>query len=174
MRQPSNHSESASLSEIHRTDEHENKVVLCSTTKCDSYKDSFAHMNDPNQPCDLMPLDAMKCSNQGDSKTNQSLADANHLRILSSIQACKTRAILTADQAAEIFTIHLANLNQAHAKARTGAAKVASAFGVGEKTVRDIWRGRTWIRELAHAPRRTRARRCARTSIRAALNRQVS
>ena len=73
------------------------------------------------------------------------------LYLQSSIQACKTRAVLTSDQAAEIFKIHL--LNKAVSgtdKKQHMATQVASAFGVSEKTVRDIWTGRTWFLELMH------------------------
>ena len=63
-----------------------------------------------------------------------------------SIQSCKTRAILTAEQAVEIFKIKLSN-QTANRSQTLGACSVARAFGVSEKAVRDIWNGRTWLRE---------------------------
>ena len=68
-----------------------------------------------------------------------------------SIQACKTRAILKPNQAAEIFKIHLLDRSSLRTKDKwLSSTKVASVFGVSEKTVRDIWTGRTWFHELIH------------------------
>ncbi len=65
-----------------------------------------------------------------------------------SIQACKTRTILTLEQALQIFEIKF-DVSNPHGGRRT-AASVARSFGVSEKTVRDIWIGRTWVREMMH------------------------
>ena len=70
-------------------------------------------------------------------------------QLLSSIQACKTRAILTVEQAVEIFSIKLSN--QARNKGQNiSPCSVAREFGVSAKAVRDIWKGRTWLRETMH------------------------
>ena len=60
----------------------------------------------------------------------------------------KPRAILTETQAVRIFAIK-------HSPASlsikcSSAAHVSRMYGVNEKTVRDIWKGRTWSRETAH------------------------
>jgi hypothetical protein len=55
--------------------------------------------------------------------------------------ASKPRARLSVDQVLTIF--------QARASAST-ATKVATVYGVSEKAVRDIWKGRTWSRETWH------------------------
>ena len=68
--------------------------------------------------------------------------------LLSSIKACKTRAILTAEQAIDIFKIKISG--PAAIRQQLSPSKVARAFGVNEKTVRDIWKGRTWFRETMH------------------------
>ena len=71
----------------------------------------------------------------------------------SSIQACKTRTVLTLQQALQIFEIKLEQSNssaQGTLRQRRTAAAVARSFGVSEKTVRDIWIGRTWVREMMH------------------------
>ena len=66
-----------------------------------------------------------------------------------SLQACKTRAVLTEAQAVEIFLIKIAN-DDVPKRSRRSAASVARQFGVSDKAVRDIWTGRTWFRELIH------------------------
>lgn len=58
----------------------------------------------------------------------------------------KTRAILTVDQAVRIYRIKL-DSNQRYKSKGALAAAVANSFGVSEKAVRDIWSGRTWLRE---------------------------
>ena len=79
------------------------------------------------------------------------LTHAQELRFRSSIQACKTRAILTTEQAIKIFSIHLANHSSSIAKNdKISATHVAIAFGVSDKAIRDIWKGRTWFHELIH------------------------
>ena len=71
-----------------------------------------------------------------------------------SVSACKTRAVLTAQQAVAIFEIKLES--KARGKEQPPAQSIALLFGVREKAVRDIWNGRTWFRETMHLdPRRT-------------------
>ena len=53
------------------------------------------------------------------------------------------RAKLSSAQAIQIFQIRRTLPTEP-------AAKVANVFGVNEKTVRDIWKGRTWIKETWH------------------------
>ena len=67
---------------------------------------------------------------------------------VSSIQACKTRAILTEAQAITIF--HAKPATADASIERACAAKVAEDYGVSDKTIRDIWKGRTWFRETMH------------------------
>jgi hypothetical protein len=66
-----------------------------------------------------------------------------------SVQACKTRTVLTLQQALHIFQIKQSNASSRESE-RESAAAVARSFGVSEKTVRDIWAGRTWVREMMH------------------------
>ena len=74
-------------------------------------------------------------------------------RALSSLQACRTRAVLTAEQAIQIFRIKIGSMSLTSSnvfkdtKTDIEAQVVADAFGVSEKAVRDIWKGRTWNRE---------------------------
>jgi hypothetical protein len=63
-----------------------------------------------------------------------------------SLQACRTHAILTAEQAIEIFKIG----NDFWGKRRRPARDVGKAYGVSDKAVRDIWNGRTWYKETMH------------------------
>ena len=56
----------------------------------------------------------------------------------------KPTAVLTKDQAMEIFRLSLV---QSSPKKRPTATSVSRAFSVSEKTVRDIWCGRTWHEE---------------------------
>ena len=59
---------------------------------------------------------------------------------------CKARAVLTAEQAVMIYQIKPSN--QALTKRqRISLCSVARSYGVSEKAVRDIWKGRTWLRE---------------------------
>jgi hypothetical protein len=53
----------------------------------------------------------------------------------------KPRATLTEDQAVDIFKIK---------SSVSSAVKVSLCYGVSEKAIRDIWRGRTWSRETCH------------------------
>jgi hypothetical protein len=55
--------------------------------------------------------------------------------------APKPRAVLTKSQAITIFQLKL-NVSS--------ATKIARSYGVSEKTVRDIWTGRTWATETWH------------------------
>ena len=80
-------------------------------------------------------------------KRKGTLDNEREIKLLSAIQACKTRAILTAEQAIKIFEIKLSNQTATKIQSSTN---VARAFGVSEKTVRDIWKGRTWLREIMH------------------------
>jgi hypothetical protein len=76
-----------------------------------------------------------------------------------SIKACKTRAILTEDQAVQIFTLkvmHKHNNGQS-----ISATAIANTFGVSEKAVRDIWKGRTWQRETMHLNPDCKQRSCS-------------
>ena len=73
-----------------------------------------------------------------------------HPRFCSSIQKCKTRAVLSSDQAVDIFKVHLSNQSLKYKNDKKSSTQVASAYGVSEKTVRDIWSGRTWFHELIH------------------------
>ena len=62
----------------------------------------------------------------------------------------KPRAILTEQQAVHIFELKL-RMTSSNLKNRSlTAAGIAKVFGVNEKTVRDIWKGRTWSRETWH------------------------
>ncbi len=66
----------------------------------------------------------------------------------------KPRAVLSRAEAIEIYLCKLARVT-AHPPAPSAAA-VARAFAVSEKTVRDIWKGRTWAHEtsaIVPAPR---------------------
>jgi hypothetical protein len=58
----------------------------------------------------------------------------------------KTRASLTKEQAIEIFKVRLQN--ETTTCGRVKAVTVANMFGFNEKTVRDIWNGRTWKKEI--------------------------
>ena len=62
----------------------------------------------------------------------------------------KPRAILSEVQAIEIFQIRLAATATPFAHPRPSPVQIASYYGVSEKTVRDIWKGRTWARETYH------------------------
>ena len=64
--------------------------------------------------------------------------------------AAKPRAILDRDKAEAIFKIKKENENGLSGHKKLNSIEVARKFGVGEKTVRDIWRGRTWIQETQH------------------------
>mmetsp|Transcript_29307 Transcript_29307/g.76971 ORF Transcript_29307/g.76971 Transcript_29307/m.76971 type:complete len:134 (+) Transcript_29307:145-546(+) len=54
------------------------------------------------------------------------------------------RARLTEKEVAEIFDI---KNSQAGSNGTPSAAGVARIYGINEKTVRDIWKGRTWNRK---------------------------
>ena len=76
--------------------------------------------------------------------TDQYIVQSPNAKALSSLQACRTRAILTVDQAIEVYKMKFEGSKQPRASA------IAEAFGVSEKAVRDIWKGRTWNRETMH------------------------
>jgi hypothetical protein len=57
------------------------------------------------------------------------------------VHKCKPQARLTETEAIEIFKSRGPNQS---------ASSVCRRFGVSEKTVRDIWKGRTWAKETWH------------------------
>ena len=59
-------------------------------------------------------------------------------------QCAKPRAVLTKEQAIDIFRLSASGYTTASGPTATS---VARAFGVSEKTIRDIWKGRTWCDE---------------------------
>jgi hypothetical protein len=62
-----------------------------------------------------------------------------------SIQACRTRVILSEQQAIKIYEVKLANdAPSLPGSKNIRAAQLAVEYGVSDKTIRDIWRGRTW------------------------------
>ena len=73
-------------------------------------------------------------------------AQKQELSPKSTFEHTKSRAILTAEQAIKIFQIKLSNDTAVRGQ-RLTSCSVARAFGVSEKAVRDIWKGRTWLRE---------------------------
>jgi len=60
----------------------------------------------------------------------------------------KPRALLTRDQAVAIFLLQPTGTRRP--QSRRANLPVAQAFGVSEKTVRDIWSARTWYSETLH------------------------
>mmetsp|Transcript_78378 Transcript_78378/g.210856 ORF Transcript_78378/g.210856 Transcript_78378/m.210856 type:complete len:164 (-) Transcript_78378:333-824(-) len=64
--------------------------------------------------------------------------------------ASKAQAKLSEKQALEIYSLKIRHerLSGATTK-KPSATLVAREFGVSDKAVRDIWRGRTWLRETA-------------------------
>ncbi len=65
-------------------------------------------------------------------------------KIVSSMNpVLKTRAKLSVEQVIEIFSIK-------DTLPASSAADIARRFGVSDKTVRDIWSGRTWCGETWH------------------------
>ena len=63
-------------------------------------------------------------------------------------RAAKPRAIITSDDAVRIFSLSLPYDDPKSAGCgkpkRPSAIAVAREYGVSEKTIRDIWSGRTW------------------------------
>ena len=59
-------------------------------------------------------------------------------------RCAKPRAVLTKEQAIDIFRLSTSSYPKL---VRPTATSVARAFGVSEKTIRDIWNGRTWYDE---------------------------
>ena len=59
----------------------------------------------------------------------------------------KPRAILNREQAIEIFQLRPSGTNEGFER---NSLAVARTYKVSEKTVRDIWRARTWHRETLH------------------------
>jgi hypothetical protein len=57
----------------------------------------------------------------------------------------RPRAILSEAQAIDIFKIKLAA--NTSMRACPSPVQIAALFGVSEKTVRDIWKGRTWAKQ---------------------------
>ena len=66
-----------------------------------------------------------------------------------SVQACKTRMILSPEEAIKIFKIKISNQKSSKGE-QVISRMVAREFGVSDKAIRDIWKGRTWLRETMH------------------------
>jgi hypothetical protein len=60
--------------------------------------------------------------------------------------AAKPRTVLTQEDVMAIFRLSMSNntLFDSTAKKRPSAVAVAQHYAVSEKTIRDIWTGRTW------------------------------
>ena len=74
-------------------------------------------------------------------------------------KVAKPRAILTSEQAVAIFELRPSASDPKTRK--TCSAVLARKYGVGEKTVRDIWCGRTWHEETQHLDPSRPARKSA-------------
>jgi hypothetical protein len=61
----------------------------------------------------------------------------------------KTNSLLLEQQAIKIFKLKMVNDSRCPGD-KLSAAAVARMYGVSDKTIRDIWRGRTWSRETQH------------------------
>ena len=59
----------------------------------------------------------------------------------------KPRAVLSKQQAVDIFRIAGVLRPDGTRGTKPTASSVAKQYGVSEKTIRDIWRGRTWYEE---------------------------
>ena len=57
--------------------------------------------------------------------------------------------ILSPEKAIQIFKIKITNENTTKIQ-KVDSQSVARTFGVSEKAIRDIWNGRTWLREIMH------------------------
>jgi hypothetical protein len=78
-------------------------------------------------------------------QTDDSVSNVIAANLTKSLQACKTRVILTEEQVINIYLIKLANgAPSLHESKNNRAPQLAEKYGVSEKTVRDIWMGRTW------------------------------
>ena len=66
-----------------------------------------------------------------------------------SLSIAKPKAILTFDKVIEILKLR-PDSKLARGEGSRVSAAVAIDFGISEKTVRDIWRARTWHRETLH------------------------
>ena len=67
--------------------------------------------------------------------------------LLGASKMSKPRAVLTEIQAIDIFML---KPDMSRSTKSVTAAELARAYGVNEKSVRDIWKGRTWSRETSH------------------------
>ena len=65
----------------------------------------------------------------------------------SSIQAFKTRTTLQPEQAIQILKLKLSKPGDSKEPLPRAIGK---QFGVSEKAVREIWKGRTWLRDSMH------------------------
>ena len=62
----------------------------------------------------------------------------------------KPRAVLTCGKAVDIFRRSLPSAGCLFSAEKLTATFVAQEYGINEKTVRDIWTGRTWYNETLH------------------------
>mmetsp|Transcript_55917 Transcript_55917/g.147822 ORF Transcript_55917/g.147822 Transcript_55917/m.147822 type:complete len:338 (-) Transcript_55917:20-1033(-) len=68
----------------------------------------------------------------------------------SSLKACKTRAVLTPEAAMKIFEMRNAARKRGNSNGEFTASKLALQYGVTERSIRDIWNGKTWRLETKH------------------------
>ena len=61
-------------------------------------------------------------------------------------QCAKPRAVLTKDQVVHIYSLYASST----ADRKPTATSLGRAFGVSEKTIRDIWSARTWCEETSY------------------------
>ncbi len=146
-------------------DSNQSRIICDVTMKFNQNNKSLLEKNEPCSPrCnhfDQQDTVASECmpSTQNEpflTVGNDAPVSAQMIKALASNRACRTRAILTDEQAVRIYQIKLDSLTASNASSsarstlNVHAGVVARAFGVSDKAIRDIWKGRTWLRETMH------------------------
>ena len=72
----------------------------------------------------------------------------------------KSRAVLSSKQVQEIFEHKRRNMNATSSSEKISSPVLAKIYGVGEKTIRDIWNGRTWFRETSNYEKMRSSKTC--------------
>jgi hypothetical protein len=92
----------------------------------------------------------LRNSSSSDDKLEMYEVDIDHKIADCPALGKRSRSILDKEQVVEIFEFKVRNSSQSDMKKRISATSVAERYGVSEKTIRDIWRARTWHQATWH------------------------
>ena len=124
--------------------------ILDVETLCHSMQDSQGRQSKFGSNCSRRESETSSADDQSEKPDDQSEKPATAPKIFK--PASSKRQQLTVVEAAEIFELRpkCATGNSFRRGSMLTCKKIAPKYGVSPKTIRDIWRGRTWLHATEH------------------------